>query len=465
MMCGTTNLSARLASAIVETMVGGVPEKSDRATRRALLDALGVMLAATGLAPEAAPYHRRALAAGGGVARLLGGGCADPSLAALANGALAHALDYGDTYDAGPAHPNAALVPALLALVDAVPGIRLQQLIRAMAAGSDLACRLSRAPARPYEDGGWYPPPLFGAVAAAAGCAALLGLGRQGVVAAMGLAMCGAAFPGEIKHDPASGLRAVREGFAARAAVDAALLAQAGAGSFAAPLEGPGGFFALYGGGGWRDDVLMEGLGARFLGAEVSFKPWPSCRGTHPYIEAALALRDGLDLTAIERIEAETGPVQAMLIAPHADKVAPSNAIGAKFSIPYTVACALVDGAVTLDSFAEGRLRATDLAAVAARVVDRPNPDWTRAEAASGGLTLVLTDGTRHERRVMQSLGHPDRPLSDAALVAKFVDCAGRSVHPLSRPQAEALAHLILDGPDALPARQLMDACTPAVVA
>jgi 2-methylcitrate dehydratase PrpD len=453
------SVSERIGAAVAETAAHSVPASTDRATRRALLDALGVMLAATTLAPEAAPYRARALLGGGGTARLLGGRTAEAAIAALANGALAHALDYGDTYDAGPAHPNAALVPALLALADADRSITFGRMLAAMAAASDLACRLSRAPARPYEKGGWYPPPLFGSVAAAAGCAALLGLRGAGVVAAMGLAMCGASFPGEIKHDPSSGLRAVREGFAARAAVEASLLAQAGARGFAAPLEGAGGFFALYGGGGWREEVLFDALGERFLGDEVSFKPWPSCRGTHPYIEAALTMGDGVDLAAVERIEAETGPVQMMLIEPHATKIAPDTAIGAKFSIPYTVACALVDGAVTLDSFAPARLADLRVRAVAAKVVERRNPDWSRAQAASGALTVVLETGERREVRVMQALGHPDRPLSEEALVAKFVDCAARATVALDERSALAVAALVLDGAPGQPAAAIMDAC------
>ena len=455
----TIALSLRIGEAVAATAARALPPATEQVTRRALLDALGVMLAATGLAPEAEPYRARALLDGTGPARLLGGGRSNPAQAALANGALAHALDYGDTYDAGPAHPNAALVPALLALCDADRSITLGRLTEAMAAGSDLACRLSRAPARPYEEGGWYPPPLFGSVAAAAACAALLGLDGAGVVTAMGLALCQAAFPGAIKHDVASGLRGVRDGFAARAAVEAALLAQAGARGFAQPLEGPGGFFAHYGGGGWDASILLDDLGERFLGDDVSFKPWPSCRGTHAYIEAALQLRGGLDLAAIVRIEAETGPVQAMLIEPHAAKCSPDTAISAKFSIPYTVAAALVDGAVTLDSFAAGRLVDPRLRALAATVIDVRNPTSTRADAASGGLTVTLANGAQRRRRVTQALGHPTRPMSQQALVAKFADCARRARTPMSLAQAESIVGYVMAGAAETSATTLLDLC------
>jgi 2-methylcitrate dehydratase PrpD len=284
-------ISQSVAAHFAQLTYADLPLHTVHATRRALLDALGVMLGATGLSEDVVPYRAHALA-GVGDSRLLGFDARTTApLAALANGALAHALDFGDTFDAGPAHPNAALVPALLALADADPHIGFGTFLTAMAAGSDLACRLSIAPPRPYEDGGWYPPPLVNLIAGAAACAKLIGLDADDIRNAMGLALVQGSFPSEIKYDSGSPMRGVREGFVARAAVEAALLAQTGARAFAEPLEGKAGFFAIYGGGP-PGDVLTVDLGRRFLGDDVSFKPWPACRGTHPYIEAALALRD-----------------------------------------------------------------------------------------------------------------------------------------------------------------------------
>ncbi|AHE52358.1 MmgE/PrpD family protein [Sphingomonas sanxanigenens] len=445
MFCDET-ISGTLSAHLAAIDTASLPAATLHATRRALLDALGVMLAASGLAEDARPYRRHA-EQGAGPARLLGGsGRTSPSLAALANGALAHALDFGDTFDAGPAHPNAALVPALLALADADRGIDGGRFLAAMAGASDLACRLAVAAPCPYEARGWYPPPLVNLIATAAGCAKLLGLGADGIRHAMGLALMQGAFPGEIKYDSTSPLRGVREGFVARAAVEAALLAAGGARAFADPLGGKAGFFAVYAGGA-PTAALTDGLGERFLGDLVSFKPWPACRGTHAYIEAALALRPSLDLARITRIEAETGPIQEMLIRPQPAKAQPASAIDARFSIPFTVATAVRDGAVTLDSFTADRLADPGLHRIGASVIERRNPEWGRAEAASGSLTILLDDGSRLFHRVMQAAGHPDWPLSDSALVAKFIGCAGHAAAPVMPAQATAIAAQILDAP------------------
>lgn len=455
-------ISARIATHFAGLTHEALPEATRHAARRALLDAIGVTLGATGLGDDAAPYRRHA-AAIPGPARLIGsGGSSAPALAALANGALAHQLDFGDTFDAGPAHPNAALVPALLALADARPELAFGEFLVAMAAGSDLACRLSIAPPRPYEEGGWYPPPLVNLIATAAACARFIGLDADGIRHAMGLALLQGGFPSAIKYDPASPIRGVREGLVARAAVEAALLAEAGATAFAEPLEGRAGFFAVYGGGAPRD-ALLDGLGEMYLGDQVSFKPWPACRGTHPYIEAALVLRDQVDPARVVRVDAETGPIQEMLIRPQPVKAAPIRAIEAKFSIPYTVATALIDGAVTLDSFTTERIADPATRTLAHKVVELRNPDWGRSEAASGSLTVTFDDDTTISHRVMQAAGHPDRPMDDAALIAKFVDCAGHAVEPVKAAIAREMALKILAFPCDSPAHWVIDqpACAP----
>lgn len=447
-------ISATIAAHFASLTFDALPAATVHATQRALLDGLGVMRGASGSGGDALPYRDHALTAIG-PARLIGlDHRTTPSLAALANGALAHALDFGDTFDAGPAHPNAALIPALLALADARPEIDFATFLTAMAAGSDLACRLSLAPARSYEEGGWYPPPLVNLIAGAVACARLIGLDADGIRHAMGLALVQGSFPAEIKYDSASPMRGVREGFVARACVESALLAERGATAFAEPLEGRAGFFAIYGGGP-PGDALLDGLGTHFLGDQVSFKPWPACRGTHPYIEAALHLRDTLDLDAVERVEAETGPIQEMLIRPQPVKAAPSRPIEAKFSIPYTVAAALIDGDVTLASFTPDRIDDAAMRLLAAKVVEVRNPDWGRAQAASGSLTFHLRGGEVRTHRVMQAAGHPDRPIDDDALIAKYVDCACFADEHASVEEAHCQAQEIMSFSPKTPANQL----------
>jgi 2-methylcitrate dehydratase PrpD len=419
------SLSATLAAHVVATSFDDIPPVAIHAARRALLDALGVSLAATGLSAEARPYRNQPDGPQQGASRLLGSSHRrSPAQAAFANGALAHALDFGDCFDAGPAHPHAALVPALMALADIRPSITFGQFLAALAIGGDLACRLSLAPARPYETGGWYPPPLVNLISSAAACAKLLGLDTSRVMAAMSFALLSGSFPAALKHDRGSPLRGMREAFAARGAVEAALLAEAGAAGFSDPLGGPGGFFEVYG-GGCRAEVLLEDLGQRFLGAEVSFKPWPACRGTHAYIEAALELRLMADHADIQAVTAGIGPIQEMLVRELPPWPQPISATEAKFSIPYAVSVAFVDGEVGLGSFDDAHLNDERIRQFGIETAGNPVPGWGREHAASGRLAIGLADGTWREIEVIEALGTPNRAMSDQSLVEKFTNCAG----------------------------------------
>jgi 2-methylcitrate dehydratase PrpD len=268
----------------------------------------------------------------------------------------------------------------------------------------------------------------------------------------------------QFKRDPHSALRAVRDAFAAQAGLTAALLAQRGVRGFEAAIEGEHGLYALYARGAYDPARLLDGLGRRFLGERVSFKPWPSCRGTHPYIEAALSLRaqHAIDPAAIERVDAYGAELNTMLALPLAQKRKPQTAIDAKFSLPFCIALALTRGAVGLDDFAPDSLADEGVLALAARVHFTPETGSGMRDATSGRLALHMRGGPTHELRVERPLGHPDHPLATERLIAKFVDCAGRAPRPLHPEAAHAAARSLLAVEQALSARQaLAPVCAP----
>ncbi len=112
-------LSTQVCEAIAGLDPAHLPAEAMEAARLALLDATGVMLAASGLSPETMPFRALAAATGGPCAVLGTASRTTAAMAALANGAMAHALDFEDAFDRAPGHPNASLVPALIALAQA----------------------------------------------------------------------------------------------------------------------------------------------------------------------------------------------------------------------------------------------------------------------------------------------------------------------------------------------------------
>ncbi len=439
-----TGLSYDLATHVATFSAEALSSTTLHAARRALLDGLGVMLGASGSAPEVEPFVAEAMETPGPATIVGTGFASSPSLAAMANGAMAHALDFEDAFDPAPCHPNAALIPALLALAEVRGGVSGGELLSALAVGCDLVCRMGLSLRQPMEVGGWYPPPILGGFGAVAGAARLLRLDPRQVADAWSMMLCRTGTPGEIKYDRDTVLRAVREAFPAQTAVEVCSLAARGVRGFDAPIEGTAGFFALYANGQFAETDLRNGLGEEFWIEQLSFKRWPACRGTHPHIEGARAIlqRGLLTPDDIADIVLTIGPVQRMLIEPAASKAAPATVIDAKFSLPFTVAAAFVHGDVTLDSFTDRALSDPRILALAARIRFIERSDWGRERGAAGEVEVIMNDGARHSEAVDVAMGAPVAPMSDDDLLAKFVDCAGRATVPPDNP--ERLGHAIL---------------------
>jgi len=445
-MLRDSEVSARLAHHVASLRYEDLAAQTIANTKRALLDGIGVMVAASGLSEDVRPFVdiARASPDANGASVLGSWERVAPSAAAFANGAMAHALDYEDALDCAPTHPNASLIPAALALAQSSPQISGPMFLLAMAIGCDLSCRLALSVGPALEKSPWYPPPILGAFGAIAACAKLLSMNERQITDAFSLMLCQTACPGEIKHSEHTVIRAVREAFPAQAAVTSALLAAKGVRGFDAPFEGRGGFFQLFARGTHDPRALFDALGTRFYVDELSFKPWPCCRGTHSYVEAAQQLRaqHSIHWQQIKTIRAAIGPVQRMLSEPLERKRAPSTAIDAKFSIPFTVATAFIQPDVTLDSFSAAKLGDAQVLSLARRV------EFDYQEQAvsptRGAIAVELNDGRHLEQEITLPLGHPSRPLDDGRLCAKFIDCASRASRPMSNLDALALSRRLL---------------------
>jgi 2-methylcitrate dehydratase PrpD len=363
-------------------------------------------------------------------------------MAAFANGAMAHALDFEDTHDATLVHPHAAVVPAALAVAEFAGGVSGRDFLDAVAIGADLSCRLALGLTESVEKRGFYFIPMLSAYGAAAAAARLLKLSETEIVQSFALASCQAVFSDALVAYPPSHLRAVRDGFSARAGVTAALLARRGLQAFDRPIEGPGGLYANFARGRFDAARMLHALGDEYEGTRVSFKPWPSCRGTHAFVEAVLSLtRDNaIDPDRIARIDVKVSPFFAVLCEPPEQKRRPETAIDAKFSIPFTVAVALGQGDVTLQDFAKERLADPRLHAIADKAHHVVEPAWTLEQSTRGVLTLALADGRTLSREVIDPLGHPRNPMDESAMRRKFADCLATARQPMDAAAVRRLA-------------------------
>jgi 2-methylcitrate dehydratase PrpD len=458
-MTDATDISAILARHIRNANVAA---EARAVTRRAIIDAIGVMAAASGLGEGCAAFAELARESGeSGACTVLGYGFrSSPVMAAFANGAMAHAIDFEDTHDATLVHPHAAVVPAALAIAEFAGNVSGRDFVDAVAIGADISCRLALGLTESVEKRGFYFIPMLSAYGAAAAAARLLKLSEAQIVQSLALASCQAVFSDALIAYPPSHLRAVRDGFSARAGVTAALLARQGLQAFDRPIEGPGGLYANFARGKFDADRLLRGLGTEYEGAKVSFKPWPSCRGTHAFVEAALSLarEHAFDVRDVRRIDVTVSPFFAVLCEPPAQKKRPKTAIDAKFSIPFTVAVALAQREVTLSSFAQEHLADPVLHALADKVHHSIEPAWTFDQSTRGALSLTLADGRTLPCEVIDPLGHPLNPMDESAMHRKFTDCLAAARAPMDAIAAQKLAARLEQIEDVVDMRALFEA-------
>jgi 2-methylcitrate dehydratase PrpD len=369
--------------------------------------------------------------------------------AALVNGTAAHGEDFDDTFEGGPVHAGAVIVPAVLAACErhcpdgmaALTGI---------AVGVETMCRLGLVAPKLVHKAGFHPTAVFGAMAAAAGVAVALKLDRRGVVDALGIA--GSMASGIIEYlAEGAWTKRMHAGWAAQSGLRAALLAKHG---FVGPrtvFEGTHGFFHGFAHttkGNY--DALVGDFGAQWVSETLAFKPYPCGTMAHPYIDCArrLAAR-GLDATAIEELICEVGEGTVhRLWEPLADKQRPPNGYGGKFSTPYCIAAAFVRGNVGLEDFTDAAVKDPVVRAIAAKVRYVVDPDNPYPNNFTGHIRAVMRDGSVIEERQPHMRGGAHEPLSRQDIEDKFVLNARYGGWPEARiAPALAWARALYEGP------------------
>jgi 2-methylcitrate dehydratase PrpD len=444
------NESLTLAKYICNTSYDDLPSDVVWATKRSFLDGLGVMLAASGAGEGVGEVVNLAIRMGGvRESTIIGTNTMVPAyMAAFANGAMSHAMDFEDY--GMRVHPNAAAIPAALAVAEYVGNISGKEFISALALGCDVTCRLSMAREQDCDplDAGWYMPPILGAFGAASASSKLLGLGPEEVVDAFSLTLCQATCSAQLIHSAHSVVRAIRDAFSAKSGVFSALLAKNGLKGFDEPIEGKAGLFTMYSGGRYDPRVLTDGLGKNFGGVNISLKPWPACAITHPYIEAALQIAHQWKMEPVEmervRLVVGDGPETRMVCEPLERKRRPTVAIDAKFSIPFVVATALIYGSVTLDHFSKEALADGNILSLTGKMSLDVVPELSNNETGQG-LVQVWARGRKIEsQKVAFTYGHPNNPMTEADVVSKFMNCAKYASKRVSAGVLNELLRMIL---------------------
>ena len=421
-----------------------LPAEVVAATRTQILDTVAVALPALGADGIRQVYDWSRDTGGKGESLVLGTRTRMPvEQAARLNAAMAAALEFDDTYEPSLLHASCVTVPVALAVAEFAGRVSGRELIAAVAAGTDAACRLSRAgsPGVSPFIVGWDPTPMYGFLAASMVAGRLMGLTREQMAAAAGLAYHQMSGNAQASVDGTHAKR-LGAGFAAYGGVVSARLARRGVVGSDHVLQGVKGLFKQYHGGKYAEDALLGGLGTRFAGLDIAPKPYPCCRGGHVAIDGILDLVRTNDITAdqVESVTIYSPPAEMMLLgAPLEKKRNPKTIVDAQFSNPWMVAAAIQDRDVGLRHFSEAALRRTDLRALAGRVFTVEDKGLVRPDGGPGFVRLELRTraGKTHDRLVKFAKGDPNNPMTPAEYRRKVFECTDAA--GMKRPQAERL--------------------------
>jgi 2-methylcitrate dehydratase PrpD len=380
--------------------------------------------------------------------------------AVLANGTLAHGLDFDDTREDAIVHTGCVAVTTALAAGEAV-GATGRAVLEATIAGVEVMCRIGLAVPGRFHARHYHPTALVGGFAAAAVAGRLYGLTEDQMVHALGI--CGSQASGIIEYlADGSWTKRLHPGWAAHAGVTAALLARAGFTGPETVLEGPHGFFAAFAGGHEpeRLEALLASLGRTWELGALTFKPYPCGSIAHPYMDCALRLRERHRLRPAQIVEVRcrtaAGPVPR-LWEPLAAKHRPANGYAAKFSLPYLLASILVNGRATLADFTDEAVRDPVLRELAGKVFYDVDPTIDYPRHFIGHVAVCLADGRRLEETQDHPRGGPDFPMSREELAAKFHANALLAITDTGAARVAALVDALATQPGV---GALMDALT-----
>lgn len=345
--------------------------------------------------------------------------------AAFMNGVLAHSRDFDDDYEPAGIHCSASVVPAALAAAELVQDCTGKEFLTAVILGVDIMCRLGDSMKTAY---GWHQTAIFGAVGATAAVSKILRLNKKQMQNAFGIEHC--SIPGGNKQGRKEGAltKRLQPAYAAQCGVMAAVLARRGITGCENFITGEFGFWNLYSNQNNKtepekaEQIFLKNLGNSYKIEEISLKPYPCCRFTHPAIDGALQINEEYNFKSheIKKINIKVSEACYERVgSPFRIRTNPQ--VDAQFSIPYTVALALINNQVSMADLENGIITSrNNIQEFAERV--KVTVDPTLKDKTPICMEIETEDKTV-KKIINAMLGSPEKPLSEIEAKRKFKDC------------------------------------------
>lgn len=414
-------ISSTYADFLVRTRFDDVSAEVVQQAKKVILDLIGVALAGYKIMPFPKIVLDYVFELGGKPeATVIQGKRKIPAVhAAFANASCAHALDMDDGHRFAASHPGAVIVPTAIAAAE-LTGADTKSLIAGVVAGYDVMIRVGKAINPSSLNRGFHITGITGTFGAAAAAANIMGLSREKIIAALGMAGLQSAGLIRTNHEEEGSM--VKPITPARAAVSGLLsciLAKKGASGPLQIFEGEDGYLKAF-----ADEVnvniLTQNLGVDYEIRNVYLKLYAACRHAHAPIDAAFEAfrKSDQKIGEIDKIIVETYPAAVRLAGiPHA--TTPS---AGRFSIAFSVALALIKKDAGADKYSDENIRDENIQRLSQKVVLSVGDQWERLYPDKRGATVRIIDNRHREYSAEVELGkgEPENPASWEEIYQKF---------------------------------------------
>ena len=422
---------ARLAGFACGIHLADLPASTVKASKLVLLDTIGAIVAGSALPENVRLARMAARRTPHGSSSLLGHGLkTDSLLATFTNAAAGVALEMDEGNRLGGGHR---------CRTSGLGGADGGRLLESVIAGYEIGSRIGGATqARPnvHSHGTW------GTISTAAAVARLNDLASDDMRRVINLS---ASMSPANTWTPALEGATIRNAYPGRSGLEGILAVDLLRAGFTALEDAPSDVYGTILADRFDPEETVRGLGEDYRIELNYFKLHACCRMTHPALDAIMAMRAEAKLTAeqVARVRITSIPFGLRMT-----EAAPASMLGAKFSIPYAAAAALVLGRTDVAAFEESRLADPRIRDLAARVEVAADPEMTlkRADYPTAEVRITLVDGRVLSRRTNVVRGDAANPIASDEVVAKFHSLAGA---PLGEARAREIVEIV-DGVDRL---------------
>jgi 2-methylcitrate dehydratase len=417
-----SSITGKMADFAINLKYEDIPAASLKEAKRFLLDSVGCALAAVKNQDMAAMYRFTEKLGGTPEATLIGNGHrTNAANAALMNSLLVRALDYNDIYwEQDPSHPSDIIFGAV-SPAEALKKDGRETLVAIMIA-YELEMRWCLACFPGVREVGWHHATLTQLVSPFV-AGRIYGLNREQMVAAAGISGSSHYTLGGVVAGHLTNMKNTADPLATQAGVLAALMAREGYEGPVEVIEGKEGFQHVLHNVELKPEILLDGLGRKFLITDCGYKAFPTEALTHQPMSAVLNImqKNGLVAEDLAKIHIQTTARGADILS-DPSKYDPQTKETADHSLPYCLAAAAADGGVYPNSFTDEKLFDPRIRTLLGKIevvanmeIDAMFPGTKRAIA-----TITANDGREFVETVDHAKGSPQNPLSDDELIAKF---------------------------------------------